>query len=287
MPALPSPQARSPLDRLGVNGARPGRGAALVPAAAIALALLAAAPARALVPVPPLTGPVVDLAGIIDRNAEARLDALCRAARAQQGGKAVQLQFLTVPSLEGEPISDFSIRVAEAWKIGTKGADNGVLVTVSRDDRTVRIEVGGGLEGDLTDVQASRIIRDTIVPAFRAGRFGDGLYDAGVQILGALGSLPPDVAAPPRSRPAMHFSSLAVVLFVVLFILVRIFSGFGFRRRRSLWGLPWILMGGGSPWGGGSRWGGGGWGGGGLGGGGGGWSGGGGGFSGGGASGRW
>jgi len=259
------------------------RSARLALALGMGAALLAAAPGRALIPVPPLTGPVVDLAGVIDRGDQARLEALCRAARQQKGGQGVQLQFLTVPSLEGEPIADLSIRVAEAWKIGTKGADNGVLVTVSRDDRTVRIEVGGGLEGELTDVQSRRIIQDTIVPAFRAGRFGEGLYDAGVQILGALGSLPSNVAAPPRSRPAVHFSSLGIVFFVILFILVRIFSGFGFRRRRSLWGLPWILMGGGSPWRGGSGWGG--WGGGG--GGGGSWGGGGGGFSGGGASGRW
>jgi uncharacterized protein len=244
--------------------------------------LLWAAPARARIPVPPLTGPVVDLAGIVDRSDQARLDALSRAARAQKGGQGVQLQFLTVPSLEGEAIEDFSIRVAEAWKIGSRGSDNGVLVTVSRDDRAVRIEVGGGLEGELTDAQSSGIIRGTIVPAFRAGRFGDGLYDAGVQILGALGSLPSDVAAPPRSRPAVHLSSLAIVLFVVFFLLLRIFSGFAGRRRRSLWAFPWMI-GGGPPFGrggfGGGSWGGGG--------GGGGWSGGGGGFSGGGASGRW
>jgi uncharacterized protein len=269
---------RSFFDRLGANGwAMAPR---FAPAVVAGLALLAAGPAVALVPVPQLTGPVVDQAGILDRNDQARLDALAQAARAQNGGQGAQLQFLTVPSLDGEAIEDFSIRVAEAWKIGSKGADNGVLVTVSRDDRAVRIEVGGGIEGGLTDAQSSRIIRDTVVPAFRAGRFGDGLYDAGVQILGALGALPSNVAAPRRSPPAVHFSSLAIALFVIVFILIRIFSGFGFRRRRSLWGLPWILMGGG-----GSRWGGGG--GGFGGGGGGGWSGGGGGFSGGGASGRW
>ncbi|HET6436972.1 MAG TPA: TPM domain-containing protein [Anaeromyxobacter sp.] len=254
-------------------------------ALAAGLALQGALPARGLVPVPPLTGPVVDLAGMLDRGEVARLSALARAARAQHGGQGVELQFLTLPSLEGEPIEDLSIRVAEAWKIGSKGADNGVLVTVSRDDRAVRIEVGGGLEGALTDAQSFRIIRDTIGPAFRAGRFGDGLYDAGVQILGALGALPPEVAGSPRSRPAVHFSSLAIVLFVILFLVIRIVSGFGYGRRRSLFGVPWIFMGGGgSRLGGGGRFGGGGgWGGGG----GGGWSGGGGGFSGGGASGKW
>ena len=119
-------------------------------ALAAGLALLAATSARALIPVPQLTGPVVDQAGILDGGDQSRLDALARAARAEHGGQGVQLQFLTVPSLDGEPIEDFSIRVAEAWKIGSKGADNGVLVTVSRDDRAVRIEVGGGIEGGLT-----------------------------------------------------------------------------------------------------------------------------------------
>jgi len=258
--------------------------AASGPAARLGAFLWAAvlsAPALALVPVPPLTGPVVDQAGLLDRTAVARLEALSRAARAQEGGQGVQLQFLTVPTLAGEPIESFSIRVAEAWKIGSRRSDNGVLVTVARDDRAVRIEVGGGLEGGLTDAQASRIIRETIVPAFRAGRFGDGLYRAGVQILGALGALPPEVAAPPPTRPLAHFSSLGLVLLLVLFLLVRMFAGFG-GRRSSLFGLPWII-GSGSRWGGGGGFGGGGWGSGG----GGSWSGGGGGFSGGGASGSW
>ncbi len=216
---------------------------------------------------------MVDAAGLLDAGAERRLEALSRAARAEGGG--VQLQYLLVRTLEGEPIEDYSMRVAEAWKIGTKGKDDGVLVTVAVDDRAVRIEVGGGLEGGLTDVQASRIIRGAIAPAFRAGQYGDGLYDAGVQILSALGALPKDVARRSARSPApVHFSSLAVVAFFVIVFLLRVFSGFGPRRRRSLW------------WGGGP-WTGGGFGGGGLGGGGGGWSGGGGGFSGGGASGRW
>jgi uncharacterized protein len=240
-------------------------------AAGLALAgALAAAPARAERPIPPLSGPVVDAAGLLDRGEADRLAALARAARAEQGGAGVQLQYLLVPSLDGEAIEDLSMRAAEAWKVGSRGQDNGVLVTVAVEDHAVRIEVGGGLEGGLTDAQASRIIRGTVVPAFRAGRYADGLYDAGVQILGALGALPRGLAPVRRARPAVHVSSLGIVFLVIALVLGRIFSGFGWRRRRSLWG------GGGGPWGGGFG-----------GGGGGGWSGGGGGFSGGGASGRW
>lgn len=243
---------------------------------ALILALAAASPAAAAVPVPALTGPVVDEAGLL-RGADARrLADLATRARAAADGQGVQLQYLVVRSLEGEPIEDYSMRVAEAWKLGTKGQDNGVLVTVAVEDRAVRIEVGGGLEGGLTDAQSSRIIRGTIVPAFRAGRFGAGLYDAGVQILGALGALPSGVAPVRRAPPATHFSALAILAIFVLIFIARVATGFTPRRRSALW---W-----GGPWGGGGgRWGGGGFGGGG----GGGWSGGGGGFSGGGASGRW
>jgi uncharacterized protein len=243
-------------------------------AAALALAALLAAPARAEVPVPALTGPVVDQAGLLPGGEVQRLERLARAARAEKGGAGVQLQFLLVPSLEGESIEDYSMRVAEAWKLGSRASDNGVLVTVSRDDRRVRIEVGGGLEGGLTDAQSARIIRETMVPAFRERRYGEGLYGAGVQILGALGSLPRDVAPAARTRPGVHLSSLGIAAFVIFFLILRIFTGFGMRRRRSLWGLPW----GGGGLGGGS-WGGGG--------GGGSWGGGGGGFSGGGSSGGW
>ncbi len=163
------------------------------------------------------------------------------------------------------------MRVAEVWKLGTSAGDNGVLVTVASEDRQVRIEVGQGVEGGLTDVQSSRIIRNTITPAFRAGRFGDGLYDAGVEILSALGALPKDVARhAARGRPSQRLSGLAMVVLVILSIVFRVmFGGMGLRRRSHFGG--W-----GGPWGGG-----------GFGGGGGSWGGGGGGFSGGGASGRW
>jgi len=229
---------------------------------------------RAQAAIPPLTGPVVDVAGLLDGASKGRLDALARAARAAEGGQGVQLQFLVVRSLEGEPIEDYSIRVAEAWRVGTKGKDNGVLVTVAVEDRAVRIEVGGGLEGGLTDVQSSRIIRNTIVPAFRAERYGDGLHDAGVQILGALGALPSGVRERGGGRGVTGMPSGFGALFPILlvfWIVGGVLRGFGRRRRSSLWwGGPWLGGGGGGFGGGGGSWGGGG-----------------GGFSGGGASGRW
>jgi uncharacterized protein len=242
-------------------------------------ALLGALPALGLArDVPRLTGPVVDEAGVLSAAEVRRLDGLARAARDLDGRRGVQLQYLLVRDLEGEPIEGFSIRVAEAWKLGDATRDDGVLLVVAVDDREVRIEVGNGVEGKLTDAQASRIIRNVLAPAFRAGRYGDGLYEGGVQVLAALGSLPSGVTPRAASRPAREegrFGGLFMAGLIVLFIVARIaFGASPFRRPR-----------GGGGWGG---WGGGGFGGGGFGGGGGGgWSGGGGGFSGGGASGSW
>jgi uncharacterized protein len=247
----------------------------------LALLVAVAGPGAAQGPIPPLTGPVVDAAGLLGAGDVRRLSELARSARAREDGQGVQLQYLVVRSLQGEPIEDFSIRVAEAWKIGTRGRDNGLLVTVAVEDRAFRIEVGGGLEGEIPDVLARRIGERALVPAFRAGRFGDGLYDAGAELLTLAGVAPQAVEEHARRRGRgvtglpIGFGPIGALL-VILWIVSNVFRGFGPRRRRHLW---W----GGGPFIGGGRGGFGG--GGGLGGGG--WSGGGGGFSGGGASGRW
>jgi uncharacterized protein len=239
--------------------------------------LSATATADTALAVPALTGPVVDEAGVLTPADRDKLEALSRAARAEQSGQGVELQYLIVRSLDGEPIEDFSIHVAEAWKIGSRGKDNGILIVVAQADRQVRIEVGGGLEGALTDVQAGRIIRQTIAPAFRAGRYGDGLYDAGVQVLGAVGGLPHGVPEPsvgaPRSQDGspLGFVLVLLVMIVVLVVLSRRGGG-GLLAGLVLGGLSGGRGGGGWSSGGG---------------GGGGWGGGGGGFSGGGASGGW
>jgi uncharacterized protein len=243
-------------------------------------ALLLCAPALGLaLDVPALTGPVVDEAGVLSRGDVHRLEALARAARDTGGGHGPQLAFLLVRSLEGDSLEDFSIRVAERWKLGDAVRDDGLLLLVAVEDRKVRIEVGNGIEGKLTDAQASRIIRNAIAPAFRAGRYGDGLHDGAVQALAALGALPPGETPRPSATAARsgRLGGLLVVVLVIVVLVLRLMMGWPFGRRR------WF----GGPWGGGGF---GGWGGGGggfSGGGGGGWSGGGGGFSGGGASGGW
>ena len=230
--------------------------------------------------VPPLTGPVVDEAGLLSAADSRRIEALSRGAWEQPEERRVQLQYLVVRSLEGEDIEGFATRAFEAYKLGDRGRDNGVLVVVASEDRRVRIETGYGNEGALTDAQAGRIIRGTIAPAFREGRYGQGLLDAGVQILSALGALPegsPERRAA-RPAPAQGIGTLLVVAVLMFLLFARVLTSFGPRRRR--WYGGWGGWGGGlgGGWGGG----GGGWGGGG-----GGWGGGGGRSGGGGASGSW
>jgi uncharacterized protein len=248
---------------------------------ALALALL-----LGIEPVPKLTGPVVDRAEMIDAPHRAQLEQLAFTARNENEGRGVQIQILTMPSIGDEPIEDFAIRVAEDWKIGSKGADNGILIVVAKAERRFRIEVGGGLEGELTDIQSKRILDDTLQPAFVRGDFGGGLYSAAVAALSAVHGLPQGLLrtpglGPPPFRHAVGFGGVlgALLLFFFgsaggFFLLVILAFVFFLSTRLGRYG-------------GYGGWRGGGWGGGGFGGGGGGWSGGGGGFSGGGASGGW
>jgi uncharacterized protein len=125
--------------------------------------------------VPALRGRVNDYAGILTPATVSSIEARLRDLEATD---STQIAVLTVPSLQGDSLEGFSIRVAEEWKIGRKKLDNGAILLVARDDRKVRIEVGYGLEGVLTDLVSGRIIDDIIKPAFRAGDYDRGLSDA-------------------------------------------------------------------------------------------------------------
>ncbi len=129
--------------------------------------------------VPKLTGYVNDYAGMISPQAKAEIESELSAFERTD---STQVVILTVPSLEGDPIEDFGIRVAEAWTIGQKGKDNGVIFIVSKGDRKTRIEVGQGLEGKLTDLMAGRIVDLVVNPRFKRGDF-DGGFLAGTQAL--------------------------------------------------------------------------------------------------------
>ena len=129
-----------------------------------------------LLPVPPLKARVTDLTRTL---APAEVTALEAKLADWEARTSNQLVVLIVPTTQPEPIVEYAFRVGEEWKIGRKGQDNGALLVVAKNDRTIRIEVGPGLEGTLTDVTSSRIIREDIAPRFREDRFAAGI-DAGV-----------------------------------------------------------------------------------------------------------
>jgi len=158
-----------------LNAARGRRAAAAAVFASVVLLLQSAL----ALDVPALRGRVNDNAGLLSPAVARQLDLVLKDFEQKD---STQIVVLIVPSLEGDALEDFSMRVAEQWKIGHKGLDNGAILLISRADRKVRIEVGYGLEGRLTDLAAGRIIREAILPEFRAGRFDQGVVN-GVQAM--------------------------------------------------------------------------------------------------------
>jgi uncharacterized protein len=149
-------------------------------AALLALPLAAAAQ-RAEIPY--LTGRVVDNAEILKPDTRRRLAA---ELQAHEGRTTHQVVVLTVQTIHGESVEEYAVRAFEQWKLGRKGQDNGVLVLVVPHDRRMRIEVGYGLEGTLTDAAASRIIRDVMAPRFRAGDYDGGIAQGVAAVVAQL-----------------------------------------------------------------------------------------------------
>ncbi|MDP2809938.1 MAG: TPM domain-containing protein [Rhodocyclaceae bacterium] len=150
-----------------------------------------------LVPVPVLSARVTDLTGTLDATQKGRLEAQLAAIERAHGA---QIAVLMLPGTQPEAIEAFGIRLAEAWKIGHKGADNGVIVIVAKEDRKMRIEVGYGLEGAIPDVVAKRIIAERMAPLFRQGDFFGGLRSAIEGLEQAMGG--PASGAPAELPPA-------------------------------------------------------------------------------------
>jgi uncharacterized protein len=168
--------------------------------------------------IPPLTGRVVDRTQTLSASEKGALEAKLADWETRTGN---QLVVLLVPTTQPEPIESFGLRVAEAWKIGRRGKDNGAIFVVAKNDKKMRIEVGYGLEGTLTDVTARRIIGDTVAPLFSKGQFAAGV-DAGVdriiQVVGAGEPLPAPEQAQPRrgSGRGFDFGTLLILLFIVV-----------------------------------------------------------------------
>lgn len=127
-------------------------------------------------PIPPLTARIVDMTNTLDTQQRATLES--RLAALEQA-KGAQVAVLVAPTFQPESIEQFGIRLADAWKLGRKGVDDGVILLIAKDDRQLRIEVGYGLEGALNDATAKRIISEVITPHFREGDYFGGI-DAGV-----------------------------------------------------------------------------------------------------------
>ncbi len=165
--------------------------------------------------VPPLTGYVNDYAGMISKQAAAELEQ--GLARFEQTD-STQIVVVTIPSLQGEDLEEFSMKVAEAWKVGQKGIDNGVILLIARDEHKVRIEVGRGLEGKLTDLVSGRIVRDVITPNFRTGDFDSGVLNGVRAIVEVVrGEYSANERAPAASRSGVpSILTLLIFLFIAL-----------------------------------------------------------------------
>ncbi len=173
-------------------------------AALLVLAGLAAQPggaALADVAIPPLEARVTDLTGTLNAQQKSELEARIAAFESRRGS---QIAVLLLPTTKPEEIEQYSIRVAEAWKIGRKKVDDGLILVVAKDDRRLRIEVGYGLEGAIPDSVAKRVIEERITPRFRDGDFYGGVRDGVDQLikLAEGEKLPPPAAAPQASRSA-------------------------------------------------------------------------------------
>ena len=155
--------------------------------------------ALAEVAVPPLTGRVVDLTETLTSDAVASLSQTLRDLEARKGS---QIAILILPTTQPETIEQYSMRVAKIWKIGRAKIDDGVIIVVAKDDHMLRIEVGYGLEGALTNAAAKRVIDENIVPRFRAGDFAGGISSGVARIIGVidLEPLPPPAVKDPRSQ---------------------------------------------------------------------------------------
>ena len=177
--------------------------------------------------VPKLQGHVNDYANMISPSTKAELE---KELNSFEQTDSTQIVILTIPSLEGNVLDEFSIKAAESWKIGQKGKDNGIIITVAKQEKKIRVEVGRGLEGVLTDLAAGRIVNLVIEPRFKRGDF-DGGFVAGVHSLidATRGEFKADKNHLPKKKDTIH-SFLTILIFggiVLLFIgsISRIFGG--------------------------------------------------------------
>jgi uncharacterized protein len=193
--------------------------------------------------VPALKARVNDYARMLSSYTEKQLEGILRDLEQTD---STQIVILTIPSLEGEVLEEFSIKVLDEWKIGQKGLDNGAMLLIAQDDREIRIEVGYGLEGSLTDLMSGRIVHDVILPRFRAGNFDQGVLD-GVQAM--VGVVRGEYKAPekipsrkgPKFKGTHPFFIVWLVFVFIIILLGKLRRIFGPKRSgRSSRGALWL-----------------------------------------------
>lgn len=203
--------------------------------------------ASADVAVPQLTGRVVDQTGTLSSRDIATLTQKLRDFETRKGS---QIAVLIVPTTQPETIEQFSIRVAEAWKIGRKRVDDGAILVVAKNDRHLRIEVGYGLEGALTDVTSRRIIDEVITPKFRQGDFAGGISAGVDRMMRVVDGEPLPVPSPTVNFG--HLDDLAPVFIVTLFASIGVGGFFRAMLGRLLGSLAtggiiaaltWLILG--------------------------------------------
>jgi uncharacterized protein len=168
------------------------------------------------VPVPPLQARVTDLTDTLTPEQIGQLEQKLAAFEARKGS---QIALLMLPTTKPESIEQYSIRVAEQWKLGREGVDDGALLLVAKDDRELRIESGYGLEGVLTDLVANRIVEDIIVPNFKTGDFFKGVNDGLDAMMRVVDGEPlPEPKSTPGGRGGGQLESLLMIGFVMLFV---------------------------------------------------------------------
>lgn len=185
----------------------------LVAAALLCIAVLTAS---ADVAVPPLQVRVTDLTGTLSAGHIADLEGRLAAFEAKKG---IQIAVLMLPTVQPETIEQYAVRAFEQWKLGRKGIDDGVLLVIAKDDRKLRIEVGYGLEGALTDATSKRIISEDIVPLFQRGDFAAGITAGVSRIISVVDgeALPPPAAASRKGPANLPFNPEWLIAAFVLF----------------------------------------------------------------------
>ncbi len=201
-----------------------------------ALAIAAGALAQDVQPVPPLSGRVIDQTATLSPAQVQALDARLASVERERGS---QIVVLMLKSTQPEDIAAYAQRVADSWKIGRRQVGDGVLVVVAKNDRRVRIEVAKALEGAIPDLAASRIISESITPAFKAGDFAGGLTAAVERLAARIGNegLPePEAASREARRTAEGFDwqDLAIFLFVGAPIVGAMLTGLFGRKLGAL-----------------------------------------------------